>query len=202
MNKRHSIHCGLLLAMLPMVAACGVQAPSAADEVSTELANAAAELRAASTELEQELAHGDISLSSDDSSAPDAVITPEGALVIDGREVQTDPAQRALLLEYRRQVGTIAKAGADIGMQGAGLAMKAMGEVAKGIFNGAGEADIERSIEAEVATIKAGALEICDQIPALLQTQQELATAVPEFAPYATADVADVDACREGLAAK
>ena len=82
------------------------------------------------------------------------------------------------------------------------LGVAFMGEVAKGIFNGAGEADIERSIEAEVATIKAGALEICDQIPALLQTQQELATAVPEFAPYATADVADVDACREGLAAK
>ena len=91
----------------------------------------------------------------------------------------------------------IAEAGIDIGVQGANLGAQAAGEAIKGIFSGNSE-QIEARINAEADKIKASAAKICDQLPALMATQQQLAAAVPEFKPYAKMDQSDIDDCRNG----
>lgn len=185
----------LLIACLPWAVACTGPTDPAQPTVAAELTRASEEIRGASEKIREEIAHGNISLSSDDANAPDAAITPQGELLVDGRKVPTSPAQQALLLDYRTQVAGIAQAGADIGLQGADLAMKAMGEAVKGVFNGASEQDIERVVEAQAGGIKQEAMKLCDRLPALLETQQALAAALPEFRPYASASQDDVLDC-------
>ena len=184
----------LALSLLPM-AACTNPAETATSGVANGLDKASAEIRAASDKIREEIATGDMDLSSDDKSVPDAVITAKGELVIDGRTVATNAAQAALLLEYRRQLEQIAQAGAEIGLKGAGVAVAAMGEALKGAFSGANEADIERAVEAQASGLKADAANLCERLPAFIATQDKLSAALPEFSPYATADVDDVADC-------
>lgn len=200
MTNRHAYRLLLLLACLPWIAACTNPGTTSHDSVTAGLNQASEEIRGASDKVREKLASGDISLSSDDASAPDAAITPQGELLIDGRKVTTNAAQQALLLEYRTQVVGIAQAGADIGLQGADLAMKAMGEVVKGVFNGTSEQDIERAVETQASGIKQEAMKLCDRLPALLATQQKLAASLPEFRPYASADEDDVLDCKQDAA--
>ncbi|HUH90072.1 MAG TPA: hypothetical protein VLZ76_05360 [Lysobacter sp.] len=195
MTHRHAYRLALPLLCLSWLAACA-NPSSSHDAMTAGLNQASEEIRSASDKVREELAHGDISLSSDDANAPDAAITPQGELLIDGHKVATDAAQQALLLDYRTQIAGIAQAGADIGLQGADLAMKAMGEAVKGVFNGASEDDIKRAVEAQASGIKQEAMKLCDRLPALLATQQKLAAALPEFQPYATMDQSEIDDCR------
>ena len=44
------------------------------------------------------------------------------------------------------------------------------------------------------------AIEICVQLPALLETQQQLSASLPEFAPYANMDQSDIDDCIQDIA--
>jgi len=130
-----------------------------------------------------------------DDNRPEAEITPRGDLLVDGKAVAIDDEQRALLLEHRAQIIGIAESGMDIGVQGADLAAKAMGEAFKGIFSGKSEQEIEKSVEAEAAGIKQAAAKLCARLPGLLASQQKLAAALPEFGPYATMTKEDIDDC-------
>lgn len=130
-----------------------------------------------------------------DDNRPDAEITPKGDLLIEGKAVAINAQQRALLLEHRAQIIGIAESGMDIGVQGADLAAKAMGEAFKGIFSGKSEQEIEKSVEAEAAGIKQAAAKLCERLPGLLASQQKLATTLPEFEPYATMTQEDIDDC-------
>lgn len=195
---KHTRALMLSLCLLPL-AACTSPSDSAEKSLANGLDKAASEVRAASDKVREKIATGDIDLSSKDANAPKAVITPQGELVIDGHTVATNSAQHALLLEYRGQIEQIAQAGADIGLQGAGVAMTAMGEAMKGIFSGATEDDIKRAVEAQASGIKEQAAKLCDRLPAFLATQNELAAALPEFAPYANADTDDIANCRADI---
>jgi hypothetical protein len=123
-----------------------------------------------------------------------AEITPQGDLLIEGRKVDTNAEQHALLLQYRKQVEGIASAGMDIGVQGADLGVKAASEAIKGIFSG-NSGDVEQRVEAEADKIRLSARKLCDQLPAMLETQTALAAAMPEFKPYATMEQDDIDDC-------
>lgn len=126
---------------------------------------------------------------------PKAEITPTGDLLIEGKAVAINNDQRALLLEHRAHIISIAESGMEIGVQGADLAAKAMGEAVKGIFSGKSEQEIEKTVEAEAASIKQSATKLCALLPAMLGSQQKLAVAVPEFKPYATMTQEDIDEC-------
>lgn len=188
----------LSLCLLPL-AACTSPSDSADNPLANGLDKAASEVRAASDKVREKITTGDINLSSADAKAPKAVITPDGELVIDGHKVAVNAVQHALLVEYRQQVEQIAQAGAEIGLQGAGLAMSAMGETLKAVFSGADEGDIKRVVEAQADGIKSEAAKLCDRLPALLVTQDKLAAALPEFAPYANADTDDITNCRADI---
>lgn len=131
----------------------------------------------------------------DDDNRPPAEITPGGDLLVDGRKVAVTEDQRAMLLEYRAHVVGVAENGMEIGVQGADLAARAMGEAFKGLFSGRSEQEIEKSVEAEAAKIKLSAAKLCNRLPAMLASQQQLAAALPAFRPYATMTQADIDDC-------
>lgn len=140
---------------------------------------------------------GNIQVSHDDKDIK-AEITPAGDLLIDGQAVELTGEQRALLLQHRRQIATIAEAGMQIGLEGAGLAKTAVKEAVMGIF--AGDPDsVEVRVEAEASKIRASVRELCAHLPALMASQQAVAAALPAFRPYATMTQDEIDECGSDL---
>lgn len=126
---------------------------------------------------------------------PRAEITPGGDLLIDGKPVAVDAQQRQLLLEHRAQVVDVAKAGMSIGVRGADLGVKAATGALKAVFSGTTD-EFGQRMEAEGKGIELEAQQlVCSRLPGLRRTQDALAAALPEFAPYATLSQADVDNC-------
>lgn len=185
----------LLLAV--SLAACGGDAADggaadpakAASDGNTSLGRVVAQ---ATDKARTELTKGNFKLGVE--GLPRAEISPDGRLLIEGVEVTTSDAQRAQVLAYRKQVEGIALAGMDVGVAGANLGARAAGEAIRGIFNGETQ-EIEKRINAEADQVKQRAQQICERLPALLASQQALAVALPDFAPYATMDQSDVDDC-------
>lgn len=125
---------------------------------------------------------------------PKAEITPQGDFLIEGKSVTINDDQRALLLDYRREVHAVAETGMAMGVKGADLAGTAIKEAIGGIFNGDGQ-QIEQRIEAEAKKLEVEAKQLCTQLTPLLATQTKLAASLAEFQPYATLTQTDVDDC-------
>lgn len=201
--KRHKLSVLALLAGCLPLGACGNPPAEATAAREAERAGAllGVEMAEVEREVREELATGNIDfggghhLGGDDTTNDaDAEITPEGGLLIAGKPVEVDAAERAMLLAYRKQVTDVALAGARIGLQGADLATTAMGEAFRGILSGDTEG-MEARIEAEAAKIEAQVVVLCDRLQPLLETQQALAASIPELEPYATMSQDDVDQC-------
>ena len=180
-----------LLLVLPL-AACGEHGSDAARTASDSTSSIGRTVQEATDKARREMVKANFKLSAD--GLPEAEITPEGLLLVDGKDVVTTAAQRAQLLEYRHQVEAIALAGMDIGVSGANLGVKAAGEALKGVFSGDTNG-IEQRINAEADKLKAQANQLCARLPALMASQQVLAASLPAFAPYATMDQSDIDDC-------
>ena len=180
-----------LLLVLPL-AACTDQGNDATKAVSDTGSSIGRSVQEATDNARKEMATGNFKVSV--GGLPAAEISPEGDLLIDGKDVPTTPAQRAQLLEYRRQVEGMALAGMDIGVSGANLGVKAAGEALKGVFSGNTDG-IEKRIDEEAGKLKAQAQALCEKLPAMMATQQALAASLPAFAPYATMDQSDIDDC-------
>jgi len=185
-----------LLLCLPLIA-CGDTASSSSDTspgkaVAEATGNVGKTVKDATDKARQEIAKGNIKISAD--NQPQAEITPDGRLLIGGKEVETTAAQRSQLLDYRGHVAGIAQDGMDIGVAGAKLGASAAGEALKGVFSGDTDG-IEKRINAEAAKIEAQAKQLCNRLPAMLASQQALARDLPAFKPYATMDQSDVDDC-------
>ena len=188
-----------LLLCLPLAACGNHDNAGKADPAAATPAAAAAEtstigktVQVATDKARSELANSNISVSN--GQADKAEITPQGELLINGKAVATDASQRALLLDYRRQIEAVAGAGMDIGVAGANLGVKAAGEALKGVFSGDTQG-IEERVNGEASKIEAKAKQLCELLPRMLTTQQALATALPAFKPYATMDQSDIDDC-------
>ena len=201
MQRHHLSILALLAGFLPL-AACGNTADDDADRGAERAVSVlGVEMVEVEREIREELATGNIDFGDGHhtdgdagTNETDAEITPEGDLLIAGEPVEVDAEERAMLLTYRQQVTDIALAGANIGMQGADLATKAMGEAFRGILSG-NTGEMEAKIEAEAAKIEAHVVVLCNRLAPLLETQQALAASIPELQPYATMDQDDVDEC-------
>ena len=123
-----------------------------------------------------------------------AAITPSGDLLLEGKPADITPAQRALLLQYRHQIITVAEAGMAVGVKGADLAGEALSQTFSGLIHGNAD-EASKHIEAEGKKIEAEARQICAMLPGMMQTQQQLAAALPAFKPYATMTQKDVEDC-------
>ncbi len=195
-HRRHLIALTALLACLPLLGACGNRDRDAESASGSAPASALGGVVKRATDAAREkLATENISLDRGQDSLPKAEITPSGDLLVAGEPVAIDDAQRALLLEHRAQIVSIAEAGMAIGVQGADLGMKAAGMALKSVLSGKTD-ELERQVEAEAAKLEAEALKICDLMPALLASQQALAASLPAFEPYARLDQHDIDDCR------
>lgn len=147
-------------------------------------------------EIREEMATENLSLGKGRNGEPRAELSPQGDLVIDGETVPLDEAQRGMVLAYRGHIAAIAESGADVGLQSAELAKDAVSSALKAAVRGEDPAAVEDAMKAKAGEIEASAKALCDRLPALYAAQQELAAAVPEFAPYARMDESDVDECR------
>ncbi|MBW8312837.1 MAG: YggN family protein [Rhizobium sp.] len=181
----------LLLVPLLALAGCGGSPEPPAESGKTGMA---AVSEKAMGELREELANENLSLHDGDGTAPKAEISPAGDLIIDGQPVPLDAAQRKLVLDYRAQLAGVAEAGAEVGLQAAGLATRALAETAKGLVSG-DTASIEERMKDQAKDIEGTAKQLCDRLPALYASQQALRQAVPQFEPYAQMDETDVEDC-------
>ncbi|VXB61665.1 conserved exported hypothetical protein [Luteimonas sp. 9C] len=170
-------------------------------DIRTDLARARAELETDNLDVTHSLqANGDARRDRKAKTAPalpKAEITPRGDFLIDGEAVAIDSAQRRQLLAYRGMVIEVAKAGIDIGEVSA---LAAVDSVDRGVFSlmvGAMTGSLERRIERTVRdTVGPGVMLICDRMPALREAQQQLASDLPAFRPYARLEAQDADSCR------
>lgn len=203
-----------MLVVLPLAGACSRQAPppEAAAKASETKGLIARAVEKEIAKARKELTEGNVSIGGDGidikvngkhysgrDGLAKAQITPQGELLIDGKAVATTAEQRELLLQYRGQVIGVAETGMIIGAKAADMAGTAITESLAAIFSGDTDA-IEKKVEAEAEKIKSEAIEICRQLPAMLETQQRLAASLPEFAPYANMDQSDIDDCIEDVA--
>ncbi|MBA0282854.1 hypothetical protein D7Y44_07455 [Stenotrophomonas maltophilia] len=183
------------LLCLPLIA-CGGTSSAPDKTVGKSVAEATSgvgqTVKEAMDDARKDIAQGNIKISAD--KQPRAEITPDGRLLIAGKEVAANDTQRRHLQEYRGHVVAIAMDGMDVGLAGAKLGANAAGEALKGIFSGDSEG-VEKRINAEAAKIEVQAKRICDRLPAMLASQQALARELPAFKPYATMDQSDVDDC-------
>lgn len=206
MNARHRL-LAIAIASLTL-AACNASPPPAkganADPdgpktalgrtVEHAMAEARKELATENISINNGVSIGPQSHREDTSNLPKAEITPKGDLLIEGKTVSIDAAQRALLLQYRGHVIALAESGMALGVKGADLGMQAAGAAIAGIFSG-DTSKVEQHVEAEASKIEAEALQLCSGLGPMLATQRELAASLPAFAPYARMTQADVDDC-------
>ena len=188
----------------------------AAKEVQEQTSSSmiAAEVRKGIEQAKRELVTQDIDVGSvhingrgwhdsdGNSKLPKAVITPQGELVIAGKPVQATPEQHTMLVDYRQQIVGIAEAGMDIGASGADIGVTAAKQAIWGALSGKSDKEIEASIKPQTDKIEAAAAKLCQRLPDLLSSQQKLATAMPEFRPYATMQQKDVDDCSKNMTDK
>lgn len=177
-----------------LLAACGQQTPAPASSGAEPKTMIGKAVEKATDEARQELATENVGLSTGISMAK-GEISPQGDLLIGGKAVTIDAKQRALLLEHRKNIIAIAEAGMAVGVQGADIAGKALGEAIGSVFSGDTE-NIEKRMEAEGKSIEKSAKRLCDLLPNLLSSEQALSQALPAFKPYASMTQKDVDECR------
>ena len=198
MTRAHAI---TLLACLALAAAgCSRDQPSAAQapQGSASSDPASRALGKVASKVRSKLESQNITLKSVDKHGK-AEITPRGDLIVEGKAIAINGAQRKLLLQYRAGIIDIAAAGTDIGMQGADFGMRAAGKALRGVLSGNGE-QVEAEIEAEARAFEAQAQRICGHLPPLLEAQQQLVAQLPELAPYAKMEQSDIDDCLQDTA--
>ncbi|MGY6517540.1 MAG: hypothetical protein ACXIUZ_02390 [Lysobacteraceae bacterium] len=136
---------------------------------------------------------------------PDAVVTRGGRLFIEQVEIRTDASQQALLRALHDHIGEIGRLGQSIGEEAGGIADEVMALVADHmadlIAGRIDEATFESTVEQAAKARIAGPLDsLCGAVEAMVDTSDQVALGVPEFAPYADGHRDAGRECREGIA--
>lgn len=132
------------------------------------------------------------------SGAPNAEVDPDGRFTIDGKDVPVNDAQRELLKRYSAAAQAMREHAIATGKAGVATATEAM-SAAAGRLTGAQGADATRDqVETAAAGVQQAAAKICDDLAAMKSAQDELATQLEAFKPYAHAlEDANVEKCRK-----
>lgn len=127
-----------------------------------------------------------------------AWIDADGSLEIDRQPVALDAPQRALVLRFYTEAKGVQEEGVAIGKSGAAMAGKSVRSVVRGLTGGNPDA-IGPEIESEARELEAHAMRLCARIGALQSAQDELAQALPAFAPFAVIKDTRTDACTKQI---
>ncbi|MHA6203270.1 DUF2884 family protein [Dyella soli] len=132
---------------------------------------------------------------------PDAIVDANGQLSVNGQNVPVNGAQRALLQRYNAAAQAMRADAIATGKAGIETATKAIGAAA-GKVTGAESADAVRdTADAAARNVKQAAAKICDDLAGMKAAQDELATQLDAFRPYAQAlSGSNVSECREHTA--
>ncbi|MBT2116639.1 DUF2884 family protein [Dyella sp. LX-66] len=127
--------------------------------------------------------------------APRATIDAAGVLNIDGKTISVDDRQRDLLRRYYTSATAVRQHGIETGKAGAAMAGEALKGVAETV---AGDKDsVDKRVEAQTQKITDQVMKICDDLADIKVVQDELATSLPAFKPYAgIMDEKSVTDCR------
>lgn len=127
-------------------------------------------------------------------SGPDAFVSVDGDLSIDGKTVAITPTQRELLRQYF--AGAIALRDDALATAAAGMATasQAIGSVVTGLAGGKPD-QIGPAIEARAAKVEAQAAKVCADLSALRAKQETIAGQLAAFRPYATIDAGQIGDC-------
>lgn len=214
MNASKSVAITLLAIVLPLGAHAAGSADAdtrseikremagARNEVRTEMAKARAELDSENLSVDNSLHFGknDKRKSSDKDSLPPAQITPDGDFLVQGKPVAVNARQRQQLLAYRGQVIELAKIGIDGGEKAAMAALDATDVSLFSLIVGGLTGSMERQVKATVKEhVQPLVLNICRRLPQLLESQQQLATSLPQFQPYATLQRDEIEDCEHDV---
>jgi hypothetical protein len=143
-------------------------------------------------EARKELYEEPIDLSKDGVDG-DVRLTPDGDLLIDGKPVPMEAAQREAALAFRERLLAVADAGLLVGQEGAALGAEAAALALGAMFSGGDTEEAERQIEAEAEKMKGAAQTLCREALSLQLEQARFAEVVPEFAPYVSEIDVDAD---------
>lgn len=187
-----------LLAALPALVACGnTDSSNAATGIAAEIdPELQRDMREAAREVREAMAGRNIELAGQ-GEATHAEITPAGELLVDGRPVATDARQRQLLLAYREHIIGMAETGAAFGQVGVRSSAGMIGDAVTTLLTTGDTEKMQERMQADAMAIAEQARDtLCARMPAMLETQQQLAAAVPGFRPFADMTQADIDECR------
>jgi hypothetical protein len=124
---------------------------------------------------------------------PSATIGGSGDFAVDGKPVQITPAQRALLLQYYVGAMAVREDGVATGKAATTAAGKAVKQALSSDDKG------KDKIGAEGDKISKAASKICDDLAQIRDAQDQLATQLDAFKPYAQLITAQsVSECRKG----
>jgi len=125
---------------------------------------------------------------------PDAIVSSNGDLSINGKNLIRDQQQKDLAVRYFSGATALRRDGFATGMAGASTAMTALSSVASNLASGNPD-NIGRDVEAKAANIKVLAQKVCSDLRELASTQNALAALLPDFQPYALIDTKTVAEC-------
>ena len=117
------------------------------------------------------------------SGAPDAVISADGELRIDGKTVSITPAQQDLLKQYAQAAFAVREHGIATGKAGAAVAGAAIPGIAASIASGDSD-QIDKHVDAKAKQVDEAANKICLDIARIRTAQTSLAADLPAFTPY------------------
>ncbi|WHZ18144.1 MAG: SSU ribosomal protein S2p (SAe) [Rhodanobacteraceae bacterium] len=118
---------------------------------------------------------------------PNAHVSRDGDLRIDGKSIAVTPAQRQLLQQYYRQATGVMNSGMAMGKQGVQMAARGVGDAIASIFHG-DSSTTDKRMNADSQHIEAAANQLCASVKSLGTTQDAIAAQIPAFKPYAAAD--------------
>jgi hypothetical protein len=122
----------------------------------------------------------------------EARISPAGELFVDGRRVRVGERDQRDLVRYNSGMHWVEDHAIDLGLQGAGLAVSALGEAFAAVLTG-DEKRAERRIEARADQLENDARELCDELRRIERIQNRLAANVTHFRPFAILELDDDD---------
>jgi hypothetical protein len=123
--------------------------------------------------------------------ASKATIDADGTFTVDGKPVVTTPAERSLLAQYNQSVRSVHETGLAMGKAGVRMAAKAVVASTSSAPGNAGE-----TAEAGAGHMQQLSLDICNAQASIKTAQDQLATQLASFKPYASiVSSSDVAVC-------